>query len=98
MTNESYSKYMKNSLDMLGSKFSIREYKTSSDDLTFQRGKDLRIRILWNTSLVLEFKVDSGFWTQRNTNKADRKWMRDHANAHLNAIKQALTKARKARK
>ncbi len=98
MTNEPYRTHLKNGLDMLGSKFSIREYKTSSDDLTFQRGHDLRIRILWNTNLVLEFKVDVGFWNQRNTNKADRKWMRDHANAHLNAIKQAVTKARKARK
>ena len=98
MTNESYSKYMKNSLDMLGSKFSIREYKTSSDDLTFQRGKDLRIRVMWDKTMVMEFKVDSGFWNQNNTNKADRKWMRDHADNHLDAIKQAITKARKARK
>ena len=97
MTNESYKKYMKNNLDSLGSKFSIKEYKTSTDDYTFQRGKDLRVRILWNDSLVLEFKVDSGFWNQSNTNKSDRKWMRDHADAHLDVIKQAINEARKSR-
>jgi len=98
MTNESYQKYMKNKLDSLGSKFSIKQYKTSSDDYTFQRGKDLRVRILWNNNLVLEFKVALGFWNQSNTNKADRKWMRDHADNHLDAIKQAINEARKARK
>jgi phosphopantothenoylcysteine synthetase/decarboxylase len=108
----SYEKYLATGLEMIHPKdLTFRVYKLAplEDYPSFIRGKDLRVGFFIKNKPVMtadgrpyEFIIDVNFWTQRNTNKEDRAYMRGFADVHLktfhNAIKKKKTKKKTVRK
>jgi len=94
LSNSSYETYMKDQLQVLSTNFSLKTYKTAhqEDWMGFERGKDLRIQIQWKGECIWEWILEKGFWIQRNINKEDRVWMRNHADIKLDACKNSLVK------
>ena len=94
MSNVSYENYMKDQLNLLSSNFSLKTYKTANQEdwNGFERGKDLRIQICWNGNCIWEWITEKPFWSQRNTNKEDRIYMRRHADVKINACRNAIVK------
>ena len=79
---------------ILSSNFSIKTYKLANQEewKGFERGKDLRIQICWKGNRIWEWILEKTFWIQRNTNKEDRTYMRNHADIKITACKNALIK------
>jgi len=100
MNNISYEHYMKHGLGSLSNGFNIKIYKLASKEewKGFERGKDLRIQILWKDKCVWEWVLEKSFWIQRNTNKEDRIYMRKHADVKINACKNAIVKKKPIKK
>ena len=101
----SYEKYLASGLEMLHhNDLTFRVYKLApaEDYPSFIRGKDLRISFFIKNKPVMtsddrpyEFIVDVNFWTQRNSNKEDRAYMRGFADAHLKTFHGAIQKTKK---
>jgi len=100
MNNLSYEDYMKHGLDSLSKNFSIKIYKLACQEewKGFERGRDTRVQIRWKGECIWEWIVEKVFWHQRNTNKEDRRWMREHADVKLNACKNAIVKKKPIKK
>ena len=96
-TNHSYEKYLKVGLDIISPHLTVRTYKTApkNEYNIFTRGNDLRVQIYWKKESKYEFIIDAPFWTQNNTNSPDRKWMRQHADIHLQKIYDAVERGKK---
>ena len=94
MNNLSYEDYLTEGLASLSAHFSIKVYKLAPQDewTGFERGKDLRIQIQWKGDCIWEWILEKPFWYQRNTNKEDRIYMRNHADMKINACKKAIIK------
>tara|TARA_Y100000034_G_scaffold37540_1_gene46143 strand:+ start:768 stop:1166 length:399 start_codon:yes stop_codon:yes gene_type:complete len=92
LSNSSYENYMKDQLQLLSSKFSLKTYKTAHQEewTGFERGKDVRVQIQWKGNCIWEWIMEKPFWVQRNINKEDRVWMRKHADIKLEACKKSL--------
>ena len=97
LNNESYETYLKNGLEGLSKNFSIKSYKLASQEEWegFERGKDMRVQIRWKGDCVWEWILEKTFWYQRNTNKEDRIWMRNHADLKIERCKTGLVKKEK---
>ena len=95
LSNASYEQYMKDKLSSLSPYFVVKAYKRANEDEWegFIKGGDLRIQIQWKKKCMIEFVVEKSFWYQRNTNKEDRKYMRDWADKKIQMI--AATKVEK---
>ena len=100
MNNSSYKEYMTYGLETLSKNFSVKTYKLATQEewKGFERGRDVRIQIRWKGECIWEWIMEKAFWLQRNTNKEDRKWMREHADVKLNAIKNSIVKKKKKNK
>jgi hypothetical protein len=94
LNNQSYESYMKGKLEGLSKHFSIKSYKLATQEewLGFERGSDVRVQIQWKGDCIWEWILEKTFWVQRNTNKEDRIWMRNHADAKIDACKKAIIK------
>lgn len=103
----SYERYIKSGLEIIHKNLSIRVYKLAPKDIypAFDRGRDLRVGFFWKGKPIVdsttletrnyEFILEQPFWYQSNKNKEDRQYMRDHADAHLCAINNAVQAGRK---
>lgn len=104
----SYEKYLTMGLEMIHPKdLTFRVYKLAPAEEypSFIRGKDLRISFFNKNKPVMtsdgrpyEFIVEINFWTQKNTNKEDRAYMRGFADFHLKAFHTAVEKTKKKTK
>tara|TARA_R110001583_G_scaffold60870_1_gene180475 strand:+ start:1157 stop:1615 length:459 start_codon:yes stop_codon:yes gene_type:complete len=104
----SYEKYLTTGLEMIHPKdLTFRAYKLApaEDYPSFIRGKDLRVAFFIKNKPVMtsdgrpyEFIVQINFWSQKNTNKEDRAYMRGFADAHLKTFYDAVEKTKKKRK
>ena len=94
LSNASYDQYLEDGLENLSRHFNIKAYKRASKENQpyFQRGVDLRIQIRWKQDCIWEFLIEKQFWYQRNTNKEDRRHMRNCVNPKIQACKNALVK------
>tara|TARA_R110002110_G_scaffold275203_1_gene490408 strand:- start:110 stop:505 length:396 start_codon:yes stop_codon:yes gene_type:complete len=94
LNNQSYESYMKGELEGLSKHFSIKSYKLATQEewLGFERGSDVRVQIQWKGDCIWEWILEKTFWVQRNTNKEDRIWMRNHADVKIDACKNAIIK------
>ena len=94
LSNISYEEYIKDQLLMLSSHFSVKTYKLANQEdwMGFERGRDLRIQIQWKGKSIWEWITEKPLWVQRNINKEDRRYMRNHADVKINACKNALVK------
>ena len=94
LNNQSYESYMKGKLEGLSKHFSIKSYKLATQEewLGFERGSDVRVQIQWKGDCIWEWILEKTFWVQRNTNKEDRIWMRNHADVKIDACKNAIIK------
>ena len=94
LNNQSYESYMKGELEGLSKHFSIKSYKLATQEewLGFERGRDVRVQIQWKGDCIWEWILEKTFWVQRNTNKEDRIWMRNHADVKIDACKNAIIK------
>ena len=94
LNNQSYESYMKGKLEGLSKHFSIKSYKLATQEewLGFERGRDVRVQIQWKGDCIWEWILEKTFWVQRNTNKEDRIWMRNHADVKIDACKNAIIK------
>jgi len=94
MNNLSYKDYITTGLESLSKNFTVKTYKLAcqEDWKGFERGKDLRVQIQWKGECIWEWILEKSFWIQRNTNKEDRVYMRNHADIKLNACKNAISK------
>tara|TARA_Y100000310_G_scaffold344041_1_gene454739 strand:+ start:25548 stop:25934 length:387 start_codon:yes stop_codon:yes gene_type:complete len=94
MNNSSYKEYLTEGLESLSKHFSVKTYKLAPQEewTGFERGKDLRIQIRWKGDCIWEWVLEKTFWIQRNTNKEDRIYMRNHADIKLNTCKGAIIK------
>ena len=94
----SYEKYIKAGLEIISKNFSIRTYKLApkEDYPCFERGKDLRVRILWKNNYVegSEFLVEQSFWYVSNKNKEDRAYMRGWADIKLKSCYDACQRGK----
>jgi len=92
--NLSYETYLKNELDGLSKNFLVKSYKLASQEewQGFERGKDIRVQIQWQGNCIWEWILEKTFWYQRNTNKEDRTWMRNHADLKIERCKIAIVK------
>ncbi len=100
----SYEKYLTTGLEMIHPKdLTFRVYKLAPAEEypSFIRGKDLRISFFIKNKPVMtsdgrpyEFIVDINFWTQKNTNKEDRAYMRGFADSHLKTFHSAVKKTK----
>ena len=100
----SYEKYLATGLEMIHPKdLTFRVYKLApvEDYPSFIRGKDLRIAFFIKNKPVMtsdgrpyEFIIDVNFWTQKNSNKEDRAYMRGFADAHLRTFRDAVEKTK----
>ena len=85
LSSISYAQYMKDSLQQLSSKFSIRSYKTAKvEDWVFEKGRDTIIKIFWENTPIYEFIIEKTFWNQRNIDSKDKEYMRIPDNINLN--------------
>lgn len=98
-SNVSYQEYLTTSLEGLSKNFSVKTYKLAGQEqwMGFERGKDVRIQIQWKGKCIWQWILERPFWMQRNTNKEDRVWMRNHADTKINACKNALVKKKPAK-
>tara|TARA_Y100001938_G_C8017256_1_gene393276 strand:- start:321 stop:773 length:453 start_codon:yes stop_codon:yes gene_type:complete len=104
----SYEKYLATGLEMIHPKdLTFRVYKLapSEEYPSFIRGKDLRIAFFVKNKPVItadgrpyEFIIDINFWTQKNTNKEDRTYMRGFADVHLKTFHDAVQKMKSSKK
>lgn len=104
----SYEKYLATGLEMIHPKdLTYRAYKLAPTEEypSFIRGKDLRIAFFIKNKPVMtsdgrpyEFIVEINFWSQKNTNKEDRAYMRGFADSHLKTFHDAVEKTKKKTK
>ena len=94
LSSISYAEYMKDSLQQLSSKFSIRSYKTAKgeDWWAFEKGRDTIIKIFWEKTPVYEFIIEKTFWNQRNTDSKDREYMRLHADQKIEMFRKCISR------
>ena len=99
----SYEKYISAGLYTLSNNLTLRSYKLApkEDYPFFERGRDIRIVIFWKgkpasdvNGKKYEFIVEVPFWFSSNRNKEDRRWMRSHANAHLEIFYDAIQRGK----
>tara|TARA_Y100000034_G_scaffold47184_1_gene58093 strand:- start:66 stop:473 length:408 start_codon:yes stop_codon:yes gene_type:complete len=92
--NLSYEAYLSSQLEMISKNFLVKTYKRPLADnkLFFDKSKDVRIQIQWKNECIWEFVVEKTFWYQRNTNKEDRQWMRNTADAKIEQLRKCVTR------
>jgi len=95
-TTMSYEKYLREGLNIISPRLSIRVYKTAQqkDYPLFTKGNDLRVQIYWDKESKYEFIIDKSFWYNSNKNKEDRRWMRGYADIHLRKFYDAVKKGK----
>lgn len=98
-TNLSYEDYVKSEMEIISSQLYVKTYKRGTDDFPVEKGKDVRVNIVWThkgkKTVIYEFITERLFWIQRNTNNADRTWMRMHADCWLDSIRNMTNEVRK---
>jgi|TARA_R100001594_G_scaffold128708_1_gene167081 hypothetical protein len=92
-----YEKYLKNHLGLINDHLSVREYKRCPAEFpdakgTFDKKKDIFIRIFWKKNPIIHFIVEKSFWYKSNSTKVDLNYMKDHADFYLNTIKNSLVR------
>tara|TARA_R110001583_G_scaffold1042_3_gene8948 strand:+ start:3553 stop:3849 length:297 start_codon:yes stop_codon:yes gene_type:complete len=93
LSNISYSEYMKDSLQQLSSKLSIRSYKTAKlEDWVFEKGTDIIVKVFWEKTSVYEFIIEKTFWNQRNTDSKDKTYMRMFADPKIEMLRKCITR------
>ena len=94
LNSSSYEEYFKDQLSILSPNFKVKTYKRANEDEwgCFINGKDLRIQIQFKKKSLFEFVVEKSFWYQRNTNKDDRKYMRNWADKKVQIIESGRVK------
>lgn len=97
-SNLSYEEYVKSVLESISSQLSVKTYKRGTDEFPVVRNRDVRINIIWTyrdkKTIIYEFITEKAFWVQKNTNDADRKWMRQHADWWLESLLNMVNEAR----
>ena len=94
INNLSYKDYITVGLEGLSKNFTVKTYKLAGQEewKGFERGRDVRVQIQWKGDCIWEWILEKSFWIQRNTNKEDRVYMRNHADRKLDACKNAMVK------
>ena len=100
ISNVSYQDYLTSGLETLSKNFTIKSYKLACQDewRGFERGRDIRVQIQWKGTCIWEWILEKTFWIQRNSNKEDRMWMRNHADVKIAACKKAIIKKKPTEK
>jgi len=97
-SNLSYEDYVKSEMESISSQLSVKTYKRGTDEFPVVRGKDVRVNIIWTNknekTTIYEFLIENNFWIQKNTNDADRRWMRQHADWWLDYLRDMVSEAR----
>jgi len=90
-SNLSYEEYVKSVMETISSQLSMKTYKRGTDEFPVAKNRDVRINVIWthkdSKKIIYEFIIEKTFWIQKNTNDADRKWMRQHADWWLDSIR-----------
>ena len=96
----SYFNYLKNGLMILSPHLEIRSYKLAPKEKypTFEKVKDVYVRVFWKKDPIYDFVAERGFMFQRNTNKDDRNYMRLFANQKLGIFHDAIERGKKKNK
>ena len=100
-TNISYEAYIKSNLEIISSQLSVKTYKLGTEDLPINpKGMDVRVVFVWTKGnekkIITQFLVEKTFWIMKNTNDADREWMRRHADIWLNKFREMVNNVRKS--
>ena len=97
ITNMSYEQYLKNGLSIINENLSVRIYKIApkKEYPAFERDRDVRVQIYWKTESKYEFLIEKVFFYQSNRNKEDRRYMRKHADTHLEILYNAVQDGKK---
>ena len=100
-TNLSYEEYIKSNLELISSQLSVKTYKLGTDDFPInKRGIDVRVAFVWTKGnekkTIAQFLIEKTFWIMKNTNDADREWMRRHADVWLNKFREMVNSVKKS--
>jgi len=97
ISSMSYEKYLNAGLCVISPHLSVRVYKLANkeDYPMFERGRDIRVQVYWKKESKYEMLIERSFYYQSNTNKEDRKWMRDWVDPKLQMFSNAIKRSSK---